>query len=344
VGANVRYPTDSGLLVSLVCLITALVGFIHAVGLAPRTAVRDRRRAAKRRAHEISMHLKQRNDEAKTQVLRVTGELATIAEKSLKEAMYVAANAKRGTRRVARRAGAKALRAMKDLETMIERGQKVIDQTRERLSGSMPDSSTRIVSLHDPDARPIKKGRLSKPLEFGYKGQVVDNEDGVILDHSLHTGAVPDAGLLVPAIKRITALFGIAPRAVAADRGYGQPKVDTELAELDVKTRAIPRRGKTSTERRGIEHSRGFRKLVKWRTGSEGRISYMKRGYGWDRTMLDGITGATTWCGFGVLAHNLGKIATLIEEKEHRREARAQLRRPTGAGPPPRSSPEPNAA
>ena len=36
-----------------------------------------------------------------------------------------------------------------------------------------------------------------------------------------------------------------------------------------------------------MEHTRGFRKLVKWRTGCEGRISYLKRGYGWDRTRLD---------------------------------------------------------
>jgi hypothetical protein len=36
-----------------------------------------------------------------------------------------------------------------------------------------------------------------------------------------------------------------------------------------------------------------------------------KRGYGWDRTRLDGTQGAAIWCGHGVLAHNLVKIATL---------------------------------
>jgi aryl-alcohol dehydrogenase len=51
--------------------------------------------------------------------------------------------------------------------------------------------------------------------------------------------------------------------------------------------------------------------LVRWRTGSEGRISYLKRGYGWDRTRLDGTEGARTWAGYGVLARNLVKISTL---------------------------------
>jgi hypothetical protein len=51
---------------------------------------------------------------------------------------------------------------------------------------------------------------------------------------------------------------------------------------------------------------------VKWRTGSEGRISYLKRRYGFDRTLLDGLPGVQTcWCGLGVLAHNTVKIAHL---------------------------------
>ena len=54
-------------------------------------------------------------------------------------------------------------------------------QSRTRLAGAMSDSATRLVSLHDPDARPIAKGGLGKPVEFGYKAQVMDNEDGVVV-------------------------------------------------------------------------------------------------------------------------------------------------------------------
>jgi IS5 family transposase len=60
-----------------------------------------------------------------------------------------------------------------------------------------------------------------------------------------------------------------------------------------------------------VQHRRPFRRLVKWRTGSEGRISTLKRGYGWDRSQLDGIHGARIWCGHGVFAHNLVKISAL---------------------------------
>ena len=74
---------------------------------------------------------------------------------------------------------------------------------------------------------------------------------------------------------------------------------------------AIPRQGTTSPARKTIEHSRGFRRLVKWRTGCEGRISYLKRRYGWDRTRLDRRQGAAIWCGHGVFTRNLVKISAL---------------------------------
>ena len=82
-----------------------------------------------------------------------------------------------------------------------------------------------------------------------------------------------------------------------------------------MKTIVIPRTGKPSAARQQSERRRGFRRLVKWGTGSEGRISSLKRTYGWNRTLLDGIDGAGTWCGLGVLVHNARKISGLIEAK-----------------------------
>lgn len=179
----------------------------------------------------------------------------------------------------------------------------------------MPASASRVVSMHDPDARAIAKGRLGKPVEFGYKAQVADNADGVIVDHSVHQGNPADAPLLAPAIKRVKDLVGNAPRAVSADRSYGEAKVEDDLAGLGVKTVVIPRKGKRSADRRKLEHSRGFTRLVKWRTGSEGRIAYLKRRYGWDRTLLDGLVGIEIWCGLGVMAHNAAKIAVVMDQK-----------------------------
>ena len=86
------------------------------------------------------------------------------------------------------------------------------------------------MSLHDPDARPIRKGRLGKPVEFGYKAQVVDNEDGVVVDHNVEIGNPPDAPMLVPAVERVTRRAKRVPKAVTADRGYGETPSENSSA------------------------------------------------------------------------------------------------------------------
>jgi hypothetical protein len=73
----------------------------------------------------------------------------------------------------------------------------------------------------------------------------------------------------------------------------------------------IPRKGRPGKARQATEHRRAFRRTIRWRTGCEGRISSLKRGYRWDRTRLDGTEGARTWTGHGILACNLVKIAVL---------------------------------
>ena len=122
-------------------------------------------------------------------------------------------------------------------------------------------------AVGDSSNRPIRKGRIDRPVEFGYKAQVSDNDDGIVLDYAVECGAVPDGPQLVPAIKRIARRAGRAPRAVTADRGYGQASVERDLQELGVRTVAIPRRARPSPARKTIEHSRGFRR---WSSGGPG--------------------------------------------------------------------------
>jgi IS5 family transposase len=202
-------------------------------------------------------------------------------------------------------------RAVNDLTDLLAATRRIAAQTRQRLGGIVPEGATRRVSLHDGDARPIAKGRLGRPVEFGYKGQVVDNDDGVVLDHTVERGNPADAPQLAPAVGRVIRRTGRRPRTVTADRGYGEASVENDLHDLGVRTVVIPRKGRPGKARQAHEHRRAFRRTVKWRTGSEARISTLKRQYGWDRTRLDNLEGARIWTGHGVLAHNLVKIAAL---------------------------------
>jgi IS5 family transposase len=331
VPANVAYPTDCGLLARAIARIASTGRRVQAAGGARRTRVRDRSRAAGRRAHAIGSKLRSRAGQAaggrQAAVLRATGELASLAGRATAEARRLLARA----RRALRRAGAKAAvlaaaglrdpaagrrrgrlrRAVSDLAELLKVTGQIVAQARQRAAGTMPGGATRRVSLHDGDARPIAKGRLGKPVEFGYKAQVTDNDDGVILDHTLEKGNPPDGPQLAPAIERVIKRTGRTPRTVTADRGYGEQPVEDGLRGLGVRHVVIPRKGKPGKARQATERRRAFRRHIKWRTGSEARIATLKRQYGWDRTRLDGTQGARTWTGYGVLAHNLAKISAL---------------------------------
>ena len=330
VPANVAYPTDSGLLARAVRRIAATGRRIQAAGGATRTRVRDRSRSAGKRAHAIASKLGLRGAQARGGAGRGRpdhrgarragragrrGCAAAAGQRAAGAAPRPGQSCCPGRRRAAgpggRTAPGRLRRAVNDLAGLLEAAGRIAAQTRQRLAGNMPDGATRRVSLHDRDARPIAKGSLGKPVQFGYKAQVTDNDDGIVLDHALEQGNPADAPQLAPAVARVIKRTGRKPRTVTADRGYGEKPSTTTCTKWASALVVIPRKGKPGKARQAAEHRPAFRRTVKWRTGSEGRISTLKRQYGWDRTRLDGPEGARTWTGHGILAHNLVKIAAL---------------------------------
>src|SRR3954463_11943125 len=102
VPADVAYPTDSGLLARAVRRIATTGRRIQAAGGAVRTKVRDRSRAAGRRAHDLHAKLRTRNAAAKDEAMAVVGrknlELADLAETAAADAERLLTNAKRALR------------------------------------------------------------------------------------------------------------------------------------------------------------------------------------------------------------------------------------------------------
>ena len=313
VEANVAYPVDSSLLAKGVARLAKLARQARSQGLATRTRLRDRSRGANRRAREVVNTLRRRGDAARQELARLNTELVRTAQRTVREAEAVVRNARRKLTSMGKAATGRARATIDRLAELAGRVERVAAQTRQRVvDGEVPDGATRLVSLHDPDARPIRKGRLGRPVEFGYKAQVVDNADGVVLDWVVEVGNPVDAPQLAPAIDRIRQRTGKTPRAVTADRGYGEAGVDAALTKLGVARVCIPRKGRPGAARRATQATRPFQRMVRWRTGCEGRISCIKRDFGCRRTRMDTLAGARTWTGHGIFAHNLTKIAGLL--------------------------------
>ena len=190
VEADVRYPTDSGLCAHALSRLGRAVDAVRRAGLAVRTAFRDRRRSAGKAVRRVSGALS-RGGNTRPAVDRETRVLHDLAAGAARQARRVLANAERTLRQAGREGRAQARRLAEELG----RAERVIGQTARRLAGEkvIPD---RLVSLSDPDARPIRRGKPQKPTEFGYKASFADTPEGLVVSHQVYAGNPADVSTL----------------------------------------------------------------------------------------------------------------------------------------------------
>ncbi|WP_431046719.1 ISNCY family transposase [Streptomyces sp. P1-3] len=305
--ADIDHPTDADLLEHGVRKLGRLVHRIKAAGAAKRTRFRDRSRSAGARLKQISRTLRRRTGQALGDIDRLTGEVAAIAQATLRNVAAVERNARRA---LSTRPSGRLAHLVGELAETVAGTRRLLEQTAQRLAGNrtIPD---RLISLSDPDARPIRKGKPQHPTQFGYTALVAENEDGFVVDHQVQRGNPPDAPQLVPSVERVTTLAGRPPGTVVADRGFGTAANDKALSELGVRRIGLQRSGKPGKARREYERSRPFRRMRNWRVGIEARISHLKRSFGFRRTRLRRLAGAQTWAGLGIFAYNLHRMSVL---------------------------------
>jgi transposase, IS5 family len=308
VEADIDYPTDADLLEQAVRKLGGLVRRLKARGAASRTRFRDRGRAAGRRMKQLARTLRRRTGVAMGEVDRLTGEVARIARQSLREVQVVARTARRARR--CRPGDGRLGRLVDELEETIAATGRLLTQTDQRLAGNrvIPD---RLVSLSDPNARPIRKGKPRTPTQFGYSLLLAEDERGFIADHQLQQGNPPDAPQLLPSVQRVMALTGRPPGTVVGDRGFGTAANDQAMEALGVKRVGLQRTGTPGKARLAVERTRRFRRLRNWRVGIEARISHLKRSFGLRRTRLRRLGGARTWVGLGIFAYNLQRMTVV---------------------------------
>jgi IS5 family transposase len=239
-------------------------------------------------------------------VHKITGAIKEITETLVAQAEQVLAEARQQTGHVA----VKAVRTVKSLASTLQTARKVIAQTESVLQGNT-HIKNRIVSIFDTDARPIVKGKLKSPTEFGTKILIQDCENKIITRYKVLEGNPSDTELLIPAIDDHIETFGRTPRSVATDRGFADSDNEAALLERGVKQCSIPRRGKLTKSRKEVQAQPWFKRLQRWRAGEEAQISLLKRKYGLGRSLSRGAKGTGFWVGMGVLAHNLWRISSL---------------------------------
>jgi len=305
VETNIHYPTDSTLLGDGTRVLTRTMKKIERKAGGLKRRVRNRMRSVNKRVLAIALASRQKGPQGEERRKKHYRELLTLTRRIVNQARRVFAEVK--TRR---RADLRKLR--EQLAIMTDRVRQVIRQAKARVFGGDTKMPGKIVSMFEPHTEIIRKGKASKPTEFGKMVKIQEAENQIITDYQVFEARPNDSDLLVSSVQRHQECFGRTPDLVAADAGFYSSANEGRLEERGVRRISVPNRNTRSETRRRLQKSRWFREGQRWRTGCEGRISVLKRRHGLRRCLYRGAEGMRRWVGLGVIADNLIHIGTRL--------------------------------
>jgi transposase, IS5 family len=313
VETDIHYPTDSSLLGDGVRVLTRTMQRIAKIAGGTGTALRDRTRTVRYRVMEIGRasrsRIAQGQERLKACYRKLLHSTARVVGQAKRFAHEVATGIKRGDR-IIKQIRLEAAQAY--LEKMIPLVQQVMHQTRERLFHGNTHVSGKLVSLFEPHTEIIRKGKAAKPTEFGKMVKIQEAERQIVTHYEVYDERPNDCDLLLPGLAVHEHLLGRMPHLITADAAFFSLRNEAGAHSQGVRRVAIPNRSTKSSQRKTLEKTRWFRNGQKWRTGSEGRISLLKRRHGLNRCRYKGQDGMKRWVGFGVIADNLINIGRAL--------------------------------
>jgi len=288
--AHISYPND--------------VGIIHqAVKTLTRTAaslgkkITNHIRATKRAVFNWSQTAKANPKERKAKGRKILKHVAKLVAQTIKQS-------RQALQTLPNSASEEFGKLKQSFSDEIELAQTIVSQTEQKLQGkkSIPE---RIVSFHDPKARPIRKGKLTKAVEFGRTLQLIQDSSGVILHYEVRTGNPSDRSELLSLLRNAKTTLSIKPKELAADRGYYSAENVVKLGKAGIKKVGIPKIGRLSQREKLHQRTTWFRQLQRFRCGIEAAISMLKRKFGLGRVLARGSTGTAIWTGLAIFAYNV---------------------------------------
>src|SRR5262249_55315122 len=149
-----------------------------------------------------------------------------------------------------------------DLPVTVELVRRVLAQTRARVLRGDTHYPGKVVSLFEPHTDIIRKGKLTKPTEFGRLVKIQEAEAQFITDYGVCERRQAECALWEPTLDRHIELFDGAPRLAVADGGFASATNERLAHERGVRHVVLPRQPRET-------RSRIARLALRWRTGSE---------------------------------------------------------------------------
>ena len=316
VETDIHHPTDSTLLGDGVRVLTRIMRNITKIAGMAGTKLRDRSRSVKFRLLEIGRVARAKGPINRDKLQQRYRQLLDATSRVVGQAKRFSEEITRGVKRSTSVLKQLALEGLRhELDEMMPLVKQVMKQTRERIFRGNTRSEGKLLSLFEPSTEVIRKGKAGKPNEFGKMVKLQEAENQIVTDYEVYVRRPYDSDLLVAAIETHQALLARTPRLVAADAAFYSNKNEAAAKAKGVKRVCIPNRSTKSLERKREQRKRWFRNGQKWRTGSEGRISVVKRRHGLDRCRYKGFVGMNRWVGLGVIADNVINIGRAMEKQ-----------------------------
>jgi len=306
VESNIRSPSDNRLLADGVRVLARTVVraqvFLKQAKQKVEEQFEDFTQTAKALSRQIGETLRKKTDAAKSAGRQQYQELLDLTQKTVEWARHT-------QKQLHKYREQKAQRLDQTLETFLPRTERVIDQTIRRiLYGEQVPASEKIVSLFEEHTDIIRRGKESRPVEYGHKVWLNEVEGGLVSHYRILEGNPSDEQQWKPSLKAHLKTFHQPPRQASGDRGLFSESNEQLAHDLGVKKVILPKRGHRSQARLKHEHKAWFVKGRHWHAGIEGRISVLKRAHHLGRCLAHGWTGFQAWVGWGVIAGNLAVL------------------------------------
>lgn len=286
VAADIHYPTDTSLLHDGLKRLKRGLAKVGGLGLRLGRTVKT----IKSMIFDIALTLRKRSPVSARKVRRLNYKALGLARRAMSK-----------VREVLGRVEDQKVR--NHLETTLAVTEKAAAQSRERLSGEIPKD--RIVSIADPEARPIIKGKLDKPVEFGRIASLVQDESGYFTQGDVHLGNPQEAPLMPDILAAHEEQFPGALKAVAADTGYSSADNHALMRSKGVMKIGVRWRGHAPPNIEAKQRRPWFKSLYRFRAGIEAGIRFLDRKFGMKRSMFRGTAGTKMWVSWCVIAANL---------------------------------------
>lgn len=198
------------------------------------------------------------------------------------------------------------------LKKLLPTLEKVYDiSNRHEILGESVTNKEKIFSIHEPHTDIIVKG--SRDVQFGHKINLSTGTSNLILDCEVLDGNPSDSKLLPVVLDRIDSNYGITPRDIATDGGYASlanSKAAQDKGIVNIVFNKIVGSMKNIVTSKSMET-----RLKKWRSGIEGVISNLKRGFDLFRCEWKGRKRFDSKIFWSVIAYNIRVMTRLLLSK-----------------------------